>query len=90
MKLFLKSVGFNFLFSIFDPTKRFAYQFILFTWALDCLNAKPLVHTTLTIKFMEPIILKRFNDLQPTVDSYEPPQIEILEITVEKGFAGSS
>ena len=40
---------------------------------------------------MEPLINpKNLNDLQPAVNSYEPPQIEMLEITVEKGFAGSS
>ena len=39
---------------------------------------------------MEPLILNRFNDLQPIVDSYEPPKIEILEISVEKGFADST
>ena len=30
------------------------------------------------------------DDLQPTVNLYEPPHIEILEIAVEKGFADSS
>ena len=30
------------------------------------------------------------NDLQPSVNFYEPPKIEFLEITVEKGFAGST
>jgi len=39
---------------------------------------------------MEPLIPKSFNDLQPAADSYEPPKIEILEITVEKGFAASA
>lgn len=39
---------------------------------------------------MEPTISKFFNDLQPSVNPYEPPKIEILEITVEKGFADSS
>jgi len=39
---------------------------------------------------MEPTIPEYFNDLQPFVNSYEPPKIEILEITVEKGFADST
>ena len=39
---------------------------------------------------MEPPIPEYFNDLQPSVNSYEPPKIEILEITVEKGFADST
>ena len=29
-------------------------------------------------------------DLQLTINSYEPPTIEIIEITVEKGFADSA
>jgi hypothetical protein len=39
---------------------------------------------------MEPTITEYFNDLQPSVNAYEPPKIEILEITVEKGFADST
>jgi hypothetical protein len=39
---------------------------------------------------MEPTIPENINDLQATVNSYEPPKIEILEITVEKGFADST
>ena len=45
---------------------------------------------TLIIELMEPTIPEYFNDLQPFVNSYEPPKIEILEITVEKGFADST
>jgi len=30
------------------------------------------------------------DDLQQTVNTYEPPTIEILEIAVEKGFADSA
>jgi len=39
---------------------------------------------------MEPLIPKNIDDLQPSVKSYSPPKIEILEITVEKGFADST
>jgi hypothetical protein len=39
---------------------------------------------------MELFIPNDFDDLQPSVNSYEPPRIEILEITVEKGFADST
>ncbi|MEI7830808.1 MAG: hypothetical protein WCI31_13610 [Prolixibacteraceae bacterium] len=39
---------------------------------------------------MKPLIPKSCNDLQQAVNSYEPPQIEILEISVEKGFADST
>ncbi|MEI7830799.1 MAG: hypothetical protein WCI31_13565 [Prolixibacteraceae bacterium] len=39
---------------------------------------------------MEPPIHKSFKVLQPAVNSYEPPKIEILEISVEKGFADST
>ena len=39
---------------------------------------------------MELFIPNDFNDSQPSVNSYEPPKIEILEITVEKGFADSA
>ena len=39
---------------------------------------------------MRPTDPKSFNDLQPSVNSYEPPKIEILEISVEKGFADST
>lgn len=41
------------------------------------------------IELMETAI-DNYNDLQTTVNSYEPPTIEILEITVEKGFADST
>ena len=44
----------------------------------------------LIIKLMETTSPEYFNDLQPSVTSYEPPRIEILEITVEKGFADST
>ena len=36
------------------------------------------------------ITIENYNDLQPSVNSYEPPKIEILEIMVEKGFADST
>jgi len=39
---------------------------------------------------MRPTDLKSFNDLQQVANAYEPPKIEILEITVEKGFADST
>ena len=39
---------------------------------------------------MEPLIPKNFDDLQQSVKSYAPPRIEVLEITVEKGFADST
>jgi len=39
---------------------------------------------------MRPTDPKILNDLQQTVNAYEPPKIEILEITVEKGFADST
>jgi hypothetical protein len=39
---------------------------------------------------MEQLISKSCNDLQQAVNSYEPPQIEILEISIEKGFADST
>jgi hypothetical protein len=39
---------------------------------------------------MELFIPNDFDDLQSSVNSYEPPKIEILEITVEKGFADST
>ena len=39
---------------------------------------------------MEPLIPKNFNELQSIVNSYEPPQIEIIEIVVENGFADST
>ena len=43
----------------------------------------------LIIELME-ITIENYNDLQPSVNSYEPPKIEILEIMVEKGFADST
>jgi len=39
---------------------------------------------------MHPTDPKSFNDLKQAVNAYEPPKIEILEITVEKGFADST
>lgn len=39
---------------------------------------------------MEHTIPECFNVLQPSVNSYKPPKIEILEIMVEKGFADST
>jgi hypothetical protein len=38
---------------------------------------------------MEQINTTDFKDLQTTAATYESPRIEILEIAVEKGFAGS-
>ncbi len=35
-------------------------------------------------------IINHDGDLQLSVNSYEPPRIEILEFAVEKGFAASS
>jgi len=29
-------------------------------------------------------------DIQLTVSSYQPPEIELIEVTVEKGFADST
>jgi hypothetical protein len=37
---------------------------------------------------MEQIISNDFKDLQNAAATYESPKIEILEIAVEKGFAG--
>jgi len=42
------------------------------------------------MELIRPIDPKSFNDLQQAVNAYEPPKIEILEITVEKGFADST
>jgi hypothetical protein len=39
---------------------------------------------------MLPTDPKSCNDLKQTVNSYEPPKIEILEVSVEKGFADST
>jgi len=39
---------------------------------------------------MRPTDPKILNDLQQAVNAYEPPKIEILEISVEKGFADST
>jgi hypothetical protein len=43
-----------------------------------------------TIIFMHPTDPKSCNNLQQAVNAYEPPEIEILEISVEKGFADSA
>ena len=34
--------------------------------------------------------IKKNNDLQTVVNSYESPAIEVLEIVIEKGFAASA
>jgi len=39
---------------------------------------------------MRPTDPKSLNDFQQTANAYEPPKIEILEISVEKGFADST
>ncbi len=39
---------------------------------------------------MKELVPRRCDDLPLTVNSYEPPHIEILEIEVEKGFADST
>ncbi len=39
---------------------------------------------------MKELVPRRCVDLPQTVNSYEPPHIEILEIEVEKGFADSA
>ncbi|MEI7831435.1 MAG: hypothetical protein WCI31_16770, partial [Prolixibacteraceae bacterium] len=38
---------------------------------------------------MEQLIPKSCDNILQTVNAYEPPKIEILEIAVEKGFADS-
>jgi hypothetical protein len=38
---------------------------------------------------MKQIISNDFKDLQTAATPYESPKIELLEITVEKGFADS-
>jgi len=39
---------------------------------------------------MKTLFLTEKEEIQATVHSYEPPKIEIIEVSVEKGFADST